>query len=58
MNQIWRTSSFSGAEGNCLAARHTQKGVGVRDTKDLTIPALLISPEAWTAFIASEPLRK
>jgi hypothetical protein len=51
----WFTSSFSPNSGNgCVEVAFLANGaVAVRDTKDRTRPAHLISPSAWDAFVAS-----
>jgi hypothetical protein len=49
---VWRKSSrSSGQGGNCVEVAHNLTGiVGVRDSKDLTGPALVVAPEAFRAF--------
>ncbi|MGC5394654.1 DUF397 domain-containing protein [Streptomyces sp. DT20] len=48
----WVRSSYSGSEsGNCIEVANTSHGVHVRDSKDLTIPSLRISPAAWSDFL-------
>ncbi|GIL32046.1 toxin [Actinocatenispora comari] len=53
----WRRSSRSGNGGQCvevaanLAA--TRGIVAVRDSKDPAGPALTVTPQAWTGFLAS-----
>ncbi|NGM16168.1 DUF397 domain-containing protein [Verrucosispora sioxanthis] len=51
----WHTSSrSSGNGGNCVeVARNLPDVVGVRDSKDPAGPALVFSPAAWRAFVAS-----
>ncbi|MCK1814785.1 DUF397 domain-containing protein [Streptomyces sp. XM4011] len=50
----WRTSSYSGGNGNCVevAVIAAGNGVAVRDTEDRTIPAAVIPARAWSAFLA------
>lgn len=50
----WRTSSFSGDNGNsCVeVAMVPGGGVGVRDTKDRALVAHRYSDRAWAAFLA------
>ncbi|MFR9776664.1 DUF397 domain-containing protein [Micromonospora sp. MS34] len=53
---VWRTSSRSNDQGLCVevATNVAAQGVvGVRDSKDLTGPALAVSPPGWTAFVAA-----
>lgn len=53
---IWRKSSKSGNEGNCVEVADNLPGiVGVRDSKDPTGPALMFGPVAWQAFVARLP---
>ncbi|MFJ2933727.1 DUF397 domain-containing protein [Streptomyces sp. NPDC087219] len=53
-NTRWRKSSYSdGDGGNCLEVLDGVTGVvPVRDSKNPTGPALLLSTAAWTAFVA------
>ncbi|MBQ0990932.1 DUF397 domain-containing protein [Micromonospora sp. H61] len=53
-NALWRTSTRSGASGgNCVEVASDLPGVvAVRDSKDVTGPALIFGPAAWTAFVA------
>ncbi|TCB99274.1 DUF397 domain-containing protein [Micromonospora zingiberis] len=54
---VWRTSSRSNDQGLCvevadnLARLHGV--VGVRDSKDQTGPALVVSPSGWSAFVGA-----
>ncbi|MBX7265040.1 DUF397 domain-containing protein [Micromonospora sp. Llam7] len=50
----WRKSTRSGSGGgNCVEVADNLPGiVGVRDSKDLTGPALTFAPSAWRAFVA------
>ena len=45
----WRTASYSVYNGNCV---EVASGVLVRDSKDITIPPLEFSADAWRVFIA------
>jgi hypothetical protein len=52
----WRKSSYSGTEGdNCvevaLSSHDAVGAVRVRDSKDVALPCLTASPEAWTSFV-------
>lgn len=48
----WRTSSYSGANGDCVEVAGLPGGRwAVRDTKDRSRPALTFSPVSWTAFV-------
>lgn len=49
----WRTSSYSGTNGNCVEVGGTMSAVLVRDTKDRDGAALSIPRETWANFLAS-----
>ncbi len=51
----WRTSSFSGSNGNsCVEVAFLSGGlVGVRDTKDRTRPPHRFSATQWAAFVSA-----
>jgi hypothetical protein len=47
----WRTSSYSGTNGNCVeVAADSGPRVLVRDTKDRGGPVLAFRPSAWREF--------
>ncbi|MCW8218815.1 MULTISPECIES: DUF397 domain-containing protein [Streptomyces] len=49
----WTKSTYSGNEGgDCVEVAACPHAVHVRDSKDLTVPALTVSPDAWSAFVA------
>jgi hypothetical protein len=49
----WRTSTFSGGNGSCVEVASNLPGIiAVRDSKDRQGPALLFTPDEWTAFLA------
>jgi Domain of unknown function (DUF397) len=51
---IWRKSSYSGTNGNCVeVATNLLRVVAVRDSKDAEGPVLVVSPEVWRGFIHS-----
>ncbi|WP_431945881.1 DUF397 domain-containing protein [Micromonospora marina] len=50
---VWRKSSRSGSEGNCVEVAGFTDAVGVRDTKDRQGPALSFNPAAWTRFVGA-----
>ncbi len=52
MDQTWRTSSFSGNQGNCVETRFDGNRVHLRDTKDRSKPAHEFTPDEWRAFVA------
>ncbi|MFI7435103.1 DUF397 domain-containing protein [Micromonospora haikouensis] len=48
---MWRTSTRSGGEGNCVEVAAFADGVGVRDSKARRGPALSFAPTAWAGFV-------
>ncbi|SCF30140.1 DUF397 domain-containing protein [Micromonospora chokoriensis] len=58
---VWRTSTRSGGEGDCVEVAGFAETVGVRDSKDRQGPVLTFTPSAWTAFVeftvVSQPTR-
>jgi Domain of unknown function (DUF397) len=53
MNAVsWTKSSLSHANGNCVEVADLPGGqVGMRDSKDVSGPVLLLAPEEWRAFL-------
>jgi hypothetical protein len=50
----WRKSSYSSQSGNCVeVARNLPGLVAVRDSKEPDGARLVVSREAWPAFIRS-----
>lgn len=49
----WRTSSYTGTNGNCVEVGDTASAVLVRDTKDLDGAVLSVPGQAWRRFIAA-----
>ncbi|WP_406393070.1 DUF397 domain-containing protein [Streptomyces sp. NBC_00887] len=47
----WFKSSYSGDQGECVEVAASPHAVHVRDSKDLTVPPLALSPAAWSAFL-------
>ncbi|WP_333734631.1 DUF397 domain-containing protein [Streptomyces sp. IBSBF 3010] len=48
----WSKSSYSGEDsGNCVEVAACPHTIHVRDSKDITVPALALSPGAWDTFI-------
>jgi hypothetical protein len=48
----WRTSTRSGANGDCVEVADNLPGVvAVRDSKDRTGPALLFTRGQWASFV-------
>ncbi|MER7108389.1 DUF397 domain-containing protein [Streptomyces sp. NPDC000229] len=55
---VWFKSSYSGdQQGNCVEVALHPHTVHVRDSKDVTRPALTVSPSAWSAFVLEDHLR-
>ncbi|MGW3889437.1 DUF397 domain-containing protein [Micromonospora chokoriensis] len=58
---VWRTSTRSGGEGDCVEVAGFAETVGVRDSKDRQGPVLTFTPSAWAAFVTftvvSQPTR-
>lgn len=49
---VWRKSSFSAGNGQCVETASLVEGVAVRDSKDPSGPVLrFTSPAAWAAFL-------
>jgi hypothetical protein len=49
---IWRTSSRSGSEGNCVEVADNLPGtVVVRDSKNRAVPGLVFTAGQWSAFV-------
>lgn len=47
----WRTSSYSGAVGNCVEVGHTGELIGVRDTKSRDSGTLTFPKPTWARFL-------
>ena len=56
MIRTWRTSSYSGANGNCVEVSLTATDAALRDSKN-TRPELTFSPEAWHTFLGQRTWR-
>ena len=52
---VWRTSSYTGGQGNCVEVATAAGTVLVRDTKDREGPLLAVPTTAWRAFLADIP---
>ncbi|MCN9239949.1 DUF397 domain-containing protein [Streptomyces sp. RY43-2] len=49
---IWRKSSYSGGQGDCLELAHGIPALApIRDSKNPTGPVIPFSRHAWHAFI-------
>lgn len=50
---IWRKSSYSGGQGECLELAHNVPALApVRDSKNPGGPVISFNRDAWHAFIA------
>ncbi|MBO4206116.1 DUF397 domain-containing protein [Micromonospora echinofusca] len=50
---MWRKSSRSGGDGDCVEVAGFAEVVGVRDSKDRQGPVLTFAPGAWAGFVAA-----
>jgi hypothetical protein len=53
MTPLWRKSSYSGGNNQCLEVGSTDSRVLVRDTKDREGGTLSFDVSDWSAFITS-----
>ncbi|KXK58664.1 DUF397 domain-containing protein [Micromonospora rosaria] len=54
---VWRTSSASGGDGDCVEVAAVPESVSVRDSKDRTGPVLTFTETAWRDFVATVACR-
>lgn len=48
----WFKSSYSGSQGgDCVEVAACPHTIHVRDSKDLTVPALAVSSDSWASFV-------
>ena len=47
----WRTSTYSGGNGDCVEVSSLAQAVAVRDSKHPTDPSLFVNPGTWRSFI-------
>lgn len=48
---VWRKSSFSVGNGECVEVAAGPAGVRVRDSKNPDGPVLVFNPDEWAAFL-------
>ena len=53
MPSDWRTSSYTGGQGNCVEVADAARMVMIRDTKDRTGTVLAIPASAWKQFTSA-----
>lgn len=54
IDNIWRKSSYSSAQGNCVeVCTDDHSAVAVRDSKDVAGPELTVSNQGWSTFVRS-----
>lgn len=52
IDNIWRKSSYSSAQGNCVeVCTDDHSAVAVRDSKNVPGPDLVVSGQAWSEFV-------
>lgn len=49
---VWRKSSRSAQNGECVEVMASSGRVSVRDTKDPAGPVLTVAPDAWRGLLA------
>lgn len=50
---LWRKSSRSGANNNCVEVAEFDQVIGLRDSKDPGGPELMVSHGDWLAFASA-----
>ncbi|MEE6257766.1 DUF397 domain-containing protein [Plantactinospora sonchi] len=52
-NVVWKKSSRSSGNGQCVMTARLDGAVAVCDSKDFTGPALVFGPAVWAAFTSA-----
>jgi hypothetical protein len=50
---VYRKSSYSGQQNNCVEVAPVREGTAVRDSKDPGGPILRFSADSWRAFVGA-----
>jgi hypothetical protein len=53
MTSTWRKSTYSTSGQECVEVAHTERSVGLRDSKNPEGDRLAVSPRAWRAFLTA-----
>ncbi len=49
---VWKKSSRSSGNGQCIEVADLNDAVALRDSKDPSGPSLVFGRDAWTSFVA------
>ena len=52
---VWRKSSFSGGNGDCVEVGWPEERVAVRDSKNSAGPTIDFPRATWAAFLGQRP---
>jgi len=50
---IWKKSSYSSQQGNCVEVAPVREGTAVRDSKNPAGPVLRFPADSWRAFVGA-----
>jgi hypothetical protein len=48
---VWRKSTYSSGNGQCVEVALGGEAVAMRDSKDRSGPVLVFTPREWAAFV-------
>lgn len=54
---VWRVSSYSGGNGNCVQVAELDQRIAVRDSKNPDGGMLVLPDASWASFIAEAARR-